>query len=422
MRKTIYLLTIFSIWSFSLESQSIKEIEEDLWTYYSGEYEYGKIAKARLLQKMDPFNERAIEYIVEYYEDREIDSVSIFFNNLITQFPDSVQPHLLRAKLAHLGTNKLNDEEFFYFKISHLKKAFSIDPGNLAANYYVAETYYRDFLRPHQKLAYSVWTSTREDTIRIDSLNIYNQINKLAVNPNSGDSALHYFKKLRTLSEHQRAIAFFPIQQLEVFLHQKDPEPLDSTLGLSDNCYFPIWYFANLSDDWAYDITVDYLHELVMAEFGNDWLKEQLEALNEPCLYKQRLPNDREIFRFTWLRSFDNPIAIRLERTGNEVIVYWKRGSGAGGYSPKEIVQNGSHKLTLTDWNEFKSLVANSNFETLPNEKYMMMNDGATWTLERKISHHYKAHNTNIPYSTIKPACMFLLSMTKIKVEENRTY
>ena len=63
-----------------------------------------------------------------------------------------------------------------------------------------------------------------------------------------------------------------------------------------------------------------------------EWLQTQLKDLNEDCLYNKELKQNSIIYRFTWLRSFHHPIAIRIEKTENEIMLYWKVGKGAGGY------------------------------------------------------------------------------------------
>ena len=103
-------------------------------------------------------------------------------------------------------------------------------------------------------------------------------------------------------------------------------------------------------------------------------------------------------------------------------MLYWKVGKGAGGYEPKGLKKSGKKRLSLRDWTEFERLIKESNFESLPNEKYIPMTDGATWTLERKSSDSYKAHHSNWPSKEIKEACLYLLSLTKIKVKEDDKY
>ena len=69
--------------------------------------------------------------------------------------------------------------------------------------------------------------------------------------------------------------------------------------------------------------------------FMNCWYSEMLQALNEPILLG--LDGDAEIYRFTWLRTFHNPIVIRIERKGGSIELTAKASNGAGGYKPGKL-------------------------------------------------------------------------------------
>src|SRR5215831_12533746 len=46
--------------------------------------------------------------------------------------------------------------------------------------------------------------------------------------------------------------------------------------------------------------------------FTRCWYSDQLEAMHEPPLWP---PSSHETYRFTWLRTFDSPIAARIDAT-----------------------------------------------------------------------------------------------------------
>jgi hypothetical protein len=45
--------------------------------------------------------------------------------------------------------------------------------------------------------------------------------------------------------------------------------------------------------------------------FTNQWYSQKLFGLKEPILYNNK--DNKEFYRFTWLRSFDHPVSIRLK-------------------------------------------------------------------------------------------------------------
>ena len=102
--------------------QTIQELEYDLSWYHSSEKYGDKIEKAKKLQEIDPFNFRAIEYICRYYNDRKIDSVSIFFEKLIAKFPENNEPYILRSELLFLELDFRERDEYNRRKEEYLKK------------------------------------------------------------------------------------------------------------------------------------------------------------------------------------------------------------------------------------------------------------------------------------------------------------
>src|SRR5690554_6466120 len=119
-----YFLTLTS----SAFGQTIQELEYDL-SYYNSSEKYGdKIETAKKLQNLDPFNYRATEYICRYYNDRKIDSVSIYFDNLITNFPKNTEPYLLRSELLFLELDFREKDEYNRHKVQYLKKGLDINP------------------------------------------------------------------------------------------------------------------------------------------------------------------------------------------------------------------------------------------------------------------------------------------------------
>ena len=103
-------------------------------------------------------------------------------------------------------------------------------------------------------------------------------------------------------------------------------------------------------------------------------------------------------------------------------MLYWKVGKGAGGYEPEGLKKSGKKKLRLKEWIEFEEIVKASSFDSLPNEKYIPMTDGATWTLERKKHESFKAHHSNSPNKEFSNACLYLLDLTNIKVKDDDKY
>src|ERR1700753_1784508 len=105
----------------------------------------------------------------------------------------------------------------------------------------------------------------------------------------------------------------------------------------------------------------DTLH---LSTFEIKWFSEQLTALEEPVIFNDS--TGFEGYRFTWLRTFHNPIAIRIEKQGEVYRLFWKKCDGAGGYAPGEIITDRKKKLTAKEWDDFKKLVDSIDFWNQP--------------------------------------------------------
>lgn len=417
------ILVYFLILTSNTFGQTIQELEDDLSWYHSTE-EYGdKIEKARKLQEIDPFNYGATEYICRYYKDRKIDSVSIYFDNLIAKFPDKTEPYLLRSELLFLELDFIEKDEYDRRKVQYLKQGLDRNPKDPLIVFELAEAYYEDYMFPLEKEKDWGFSFDFGDELIDSTLVVKEKPIKKSTFENAADSSLNYFYQVWDLSKDKRDIIYYPIRQLECFLKQTESSPIPKDFEKNFNlCYYPSSYFVNLPQNWECDITVDYLFEIESGKRTAECLEIQLTDLKENCLFNRAIPPNSTVYRFTWLRSFHHPIAIRIEKLENEIMLYWKVGKGAGGYEPKGLKKSGKKKLSLQEWIEFERLIKESNFDILPNEKYIPMTDGATWTLERKKTESFKAHYTNSPGKEISKACLYLLDLTNIKVKDDEKY
>ena len=152
------------------------------------------------------------------------------------------------------------------------------------------------------------------------------------------------------------------------------------------------------------------------------WAKvytEFLIALKEDKI--DTLKTEKEIYRFLWLRTFHNPIVIRIEKNEKEFKLYWKRSNGEGGYEAGKIVENKSIELSKKQWSEFKKFLKNSNFWKNPSikndEDIIQVTDGSQWVLEGIKDYEYHISEIDV----FKP-CWYLIELTEMKIPKNEFY
>jgi len=418
MRKlTVLLLTLLSIEGYS---QSVEDLEYDLSVFENGINYTEKIDKARTLLQLDPFNYIGTRYLFDYYKEIEVDSVSKYFDYLMKLYPQIAEPRLLRAELLYYEHDQRNKSEYTNWKLAHLNDGLNVDPRNPNVLYQLSKVYYDDFIYPLEKQDFSFFFGGDEpDSTLLKSL----KKERISVFENSADSSYKYFQRLWEIEKDDKDVYYFPIKQLECFLKKESSFiNREAAEQFNQNCYFPSWYFANLSDDWQCDFSTNYLFEVELSKWGANGMKLQLSDLQEPCLYNSQVSSNNEIYRFTWLRSFHNSIAIRVEKSENKYKLIWKLGKGAGGYEPRGIKRKGVKRISSKNWNKFIVLLEQADFENSPNQTYVPMTDGASWTLEHKTSSTFKAHDTNEPKGKFKEACLFLLKLSGIRIKKENIY
>lgn len=154
----------------------------------------------------------------------------------------------------------------------------------------------------------------------------------------------------------------------------------------------------------------------------NGYVSNLLFRMREPVLYKY--PSDGESYRFIWLRTFHNPVAIRFERNKTHCKIVWKMLEGSSGYEVGGLIERKSKVVPLKHWLSFKGKLERMHFFGLPtiDPKPNGM-DGAIWILEAKTTNGYHVIERWSPYRTdIYDICNDLIELTDLKIKESDKY
>ena len=119
-------------------------------------------------------------------------------------------------------------------------------------------------------------------------------------------------------------------------------------------------------------------------DFPVNWYGKHLSALKEPSLWKSSKNQRTQSYRFLWLRTFNHPIAIRIDvNVDGTSLLTTKMTSGAGGYEPGTLIQNDTATLTREETNRFLGQIEGHNFWRMPSiEETAGGPDGAHWIIE----------------------------------------
>ncbi len=154
-------------------------------------------------------------------------------------------------------------------------------------------------------------------------------------------------------------------------------------------------------------------------DFVSDWYGKHLNAMQEPSLVSPG-DFDKEVYRFLWLRTFNRPIAVRVERSFERANLIVTELSGAGGYEPGNVLRRETISITDKSWCDFIAMLEVSRFWELggPNMDEQGL-DGASWILEGVREGRYHLVERWSPQDgDYRKYCIFLLRISGFYVEK----
>jgi hypothetical protein len=121
------------------------------------------------------------------------------------------------------------------------------------------------------------------------------------------------------------------------------------------------------------------------------WYTRHLSVMKEPSLQPKEKEPGEWTLRFTWLRSFHKPIAVRVWKEGNDVRMRAVRLNGKGGYDPGKIDKDIARKLTTDEWKALQPLTETKELwmPLTGEEEALDGMDGAQWIFERRMGKTY---------------------------------
>jgi hypothetical protein len=122
-------------------------------------------------------------------------------------------------------------------------------------------------------------------------------------------------------------------------------------------------------------------------EQASSWYPYELRVLGEPSLYDLAANPSAECYRFLWLRTFDAPVAIRLDVNGDGTgEVTTKIGDGETGfpYTMKKTVEIDKHVLTRDQVKALEAQVDKAGLWRMATDEDPadVKNDGSEWVVE----------------------------------------
>ena len=148
---------------------------------------------------------------------------------------------------------------------------------------------------------------------------------------------------------------------------------------------------------------------------GNEWYSKMLFALHEPVLASYT--GDIEIFRFTLLRTWGRPLAIRIQKEEDLISLTLKVTDGHAGYNPGKLLSNKTIQLHSDQWDSFKEKIDEISFWSLPFQDKNRGDDGSEWILEGAYKAKYQVTTRwDADETDYGKCCKYLLQLMKIDI------
>ena len=134
---------------------------------------------------------------------------------------------------------------------------------------------------------------------------------------------------------------------------------------------------------------------------------------------------DKEIYRFTWLRTFHHPVSVRLEKQGDIIKLFTKVCNGAGGYDPKQLIFDTTINATTEQFKTLIQKISNINFWNLTTEQRDDTGkDGSEWIIEAIKDNKYHMVTRWTPsvkrQGDFRSVGEYLISISKLTEDETK--
>jgi hypothetical protein len=152
------------------------------------------------------------------------------------------------------------------------------------------------------------------------------------------------------------------------------------------------------------------------------WYSKHLRVMGEPSLSCGQT-TDAEIYRFTWLRTFDRPIAVRITRDSAGVRLVAVELTGAGGYDPGTVATVTDKRMSDGDWQVLSAALAKTRFWSMPTRPSTptLGLDGSQWIVEgrRGRDKYHIVDRWSPRKGAYRDAGLVFLTLAGISVEGN---
>ena len=154
------------------------------------------------------------------------------------------------------------------------------------------------------------------------------------------------------------------------------------------------------------------------------WYSKQLNALGEPSLWAAPKDLGGERFRFLWLRTWDHPVSIRIEKNEDGTAsLTLKVATGSGGYEPGKLDVARTKQLSKDEFEAINAKFTTSGFWAMATTENSNGRDGARWVVEAANSGQYHLVDRWSPKKgALKDLALHLLKLSDYPIPMDKMY
>ena len=154
------------------------------------------------------------------------------------------------------------------------------------------------------------------------------------------------------------------------------------------------------------------------------WYSKQLNALAEPSLWTASKDFGRERYRFLWLRTWDHPVSIRIEKNEDGTAsLTLKVATGSGGYEPGKLDVTRTKQLSKGEFEAVSARFRTSGFWTMATTEHSNGHDGAQWVVEAANNGQYHLVDRWSPKEgALKDLALHLLQLSDYGIPRDKVY
>ncbi|MFY9559591.1 MAG: hypothetical protein WAQ52_05090 [Terriglobales bacterium] len=154
------------------------------------------------------------------------------------------------------------------------------------------------------------------------------------------------------------------------------------------------------------------------------WYSACLSMLREPSLWAASKDSRRQTYRFLWLRTWDQPISIRIDRNADgSGTLTLKVATSSVGCEANKLQTSRTKNLTKEEFASVVDQFTTSGFWTAAPTEHSSGKDGADWVLEGAMDGQFHAVKRWSPQKgSVRQLALLILRLSDFRVAEDRVY